>query len=193
MDPNPAVRSVLEYLLVREGFRTEAHAEARFAMESLVEPGPALLLVAAGDGPYREELEALLGERATFTGFLHGEELARLYASCDVFVFPSITDTLGRAVAEAQASGLPAVVCGAGGPRERIMPGLSGFVVAPGNEEDLFARVELLLDDAALRLRMGRAAREFARGLSWEAVLDGLTDLHARLAGIQSSGVAATV
>lgn len=45
VEPNPAVRSVLEYLLVREGFRTEAHAEARFA-----EPGPALLLVAAGDG-----------------------------------------------------------------------------------------------------------------------------------------------
>lgn len=150
-------------------------------------------LVVAGDGPYREELQALLGERATFTGFLHGEDLARLYASGDVFVFPSVTDTLGRAVAEAQASGLPAVVCGAGGPRECIMPGVSGFVVAPGDEEDLFARVELLLDDAALRLRMGQAAREFARGLSWEAALDGLTDLHARLAGIQNSSVAATV
>lgn len=50
VEPNPAVRSVLEYLLVREGFRTEAHAEALFAVEGLVEPGPALLLVAAGDG-----------------------------------------------------------------------------------------------------------------------------------------------
>lgn len=50
VEPNPAVRSVLEYLLVREGFRTEAHAEARFAVEGLAEPGPALLLVAAGDG-----------------------------------------------------------------------------------------------------------------------------------------------
>ena len=73
-------------------------------------------LVVAGDGPYRAELEALLGRSATFAGFLRGEELARLFASCDAFVFPSTTDTLGRAVAEAQASGLPAVVCGTGGP-----------------------------------------------------------------------------
>ena len=72
-------------------------------------------LMIAGDGPYREELEALLGASATFSGFLRGEELARLFASCDVFVFPSTTDTLGRAVVEAQASGLPAIVCGAGG------------------------------------------------------------------------------
>jgi glycosyltransferase involved in cell wall biosynthesis len=63
-------------------------------------------------------------------------------------------------------------------------------VVAPG--DDLFARVESLLDDDALRSRMGRAAREFARGLSWDTVLDDLTDLHARLAGIQSSYVGAT-
>jgi len=69
-------------------------------------------LVNAGDGPYRKELEALLQAAGTFTGFLSSEELARVYASCDVFAFPSTTDTLGRAVAEAQASGLPAVVCG---------------------------------------------------------------------------------
>lgn len=140
-------------------------------------------LVIAGDGPYRGELEALLGESATFTGFLRGEELARLYASCDVFVFPSTTDTLGRAVAEAQASGLPAVVCGVGGPRECIRPGVSGFVADPGDEEAFFSKIELLLEDPRLRERMGRAAREFAGGMSWEAVLDGLIELHSRLAG----------
>ncbi len=53
-------------------------------------------LVIAGDGPYRGELEAMLGDTAAFTGFLRGEELARTFASCDVFVFPSSTDTLGR-------------------------------------------------------------------------------------------------
>jgi hypothetical protein len=142
-------------------------------------------LVVAGDGPYRGELEALLGERATSTGFMRGEELARLYASCDVFVFPSTTDTLGRAVAEAQASGLPAVVCGIGGPRECIQPGVSGFVVGPGNDEEFFSRVELLLDDAVARQNMGRAVREFAEGMSWEAVLEGLIELHSRLAGIR--------
>ncbi len=53
-------------------------------------------LVIAGDGPYRGELEAMLGDTAAFTGFLRGEDLARTFASCDVFVFPSATDTLGR-------------------------------------------------------------------------------------------------
>ena len=142
-------------------------------------------LVIAGDGPYRSELEAALGEAATFTGFLRGEELARLYASCDVFVFPSITDTLGRAVAEAQASGLPAVVRGVGGPRECIRPGVSGLVAAPGDDEGFFSAVELLLDDADLRGRMRLAAREFAETLSWEAVLEDMVGVHTRLAGLR--------
>ncbi|MGH3146107.1 MAG: glycosyltransferase family 4 protein, partial [Rubrobacter sp.] len=140
-------------------------------------------LVIAGDGPYRAELEALLGESATFTGFLRGERLARLFASCDVFVFPSTTDTLGRAVAEAQASGLPAVVCGTGGPRECIQPGVSGFVVASGDDEGFFSRIEQLLDDDVLRERMGLAAREFAGTLSWETALEGILGLHHRVAG----------
>jgi glycosyltransferase involved in cell wall biosynthesis len=144
-------------------------------------------LVIAGDGPYRAELEALLGETATFTGFLRGEELARVYASCDVFVFPSTTDTLGRAVAEAQASGLPAVVCGIGGPRECIRPGVSGFVVDSGDEEEFLSRIELLLDDAEVRETMALAAREFAAGMSWQAVLDGLIELHSRLAGVRTA------
>jgi glycosyltransferase involved in cell wall biosynthesis len=139
-------------------------------------------LVVAGDGPYRGELEAMLGTSATFTGFLRGEELARVYASCDLFVFPSATDTLGRAVAEAQASGLPAVVCGTGGPRECIRPGVSGFVADPEDEEVFLSKIELLLEDPNLRERMGTAAREFAAGMSWEAVLDGLSELHSRLA-----------
>ncbi len=135
-------------------------------------------LVIAGDGPYREELEARLGTLATFTGFVRGEGLARIFASCDIFAFPSTTDTLGRAVAEAQASGLPAVVFGMGGPRECIRPGTSGFVAAPGDEAGFMARVEELVDDAVLRGRMGAAARAFAETLSWEAVLDGLIDLY---------------
>ena len=140
-------------------------------------------LVIAGDGPYRAELEALLGTTATFTGFLSGEGLARLFASCDVFVFPSTTDTLGRAVAEAQASGLPAVVCGTGGPRECIQPGTSGFVVPAGGDEEFFSRIEHLLDDDTLRVRMGLAARDFAGSLSWEAAINGMLDLHYKLAG----------
>ena len=119
-------------------------------------------LVIAGDGPYRGELEAMLGDTAAFTEFLRGEELARTFASCDVFVFTSATDTLGRAVAEAQASGLPAVVCGIGGPRECIRPGVSGFVVDPEDDEEFFARVEEL-EDPAKRERMAREPASSSR------------------------------
>ena len=138
-------------------------------------------LVVVGDGPYRKEMESALGEKATFTGFLRGEALARLFSYCDVFVFPSATDTLGRAVAEAQASGLPAIVYDIGGPRECIRPGQTGFAVPFGDEREFFDRVELLLDDVRLRQEMGHAARDFATTFSWESILDSLLDIHTRL------------
>jgi glycosyltransferase involved in cell wall biosynthesis len=130
-------------------------------------------LVVVGDGPYREEMESALGREVTFTAFLQGEALARLFAYCDIFVFPSATDTLGRAVVEAQASGLPAVVYDIGGPRECIRPGETGF----GDEKEFFEKLELLVDNAALRRRMGRATT-----LSWRAVLQGVLDIHLGLA-----------
>ena len=60
---------------------------------------------------------------------------------------------------------------------------MSGFVVSAGDDEAFFSRIEQLLDDDALRGRMGLAAREFAGTLSWEATLDGMLGLHHRLAG----------
>lgn len=140
-------------------------------------------LVVVGDGPYRRELESRLGEAATFTGNLEGDTRARTFASCDVFVFPSISGTLGREVAEAQASGLPAVVCGAGGPGELIRPGASGFIAYLGGEGTFLDRIEDLLDPEA-RGRMGRAAREHAASLSWKSALEKLIGLHARVSSL---------
>ena len=136
-------------------------------------------LVVAGDGPYRAELEEKLGDTATFTGFVRGEELATIYASSDIFVFPSVTDTLGRAVVEAQASGLPAVVFDIGGPRECIRPDVTGLLV-PHDRPDVpfFSRVAELVDDVEMRHRMGAAAGAFASTLSWENVRSGLVELY---------------
>ncbi len=141
-------------------------------------------LVVVGDGPYREEMEAALGSTATFTGFLRGEDLARTIASCDAMVFPSTTDTLGRAVAEAQASGLPAVVFGTGGPRECLLPDISGFVVEAGDEDGFWTRAEQLIDDPERRRRMGRAAREFSSTLTWDNVVDGLIGIYRDVCGL---------
>ena len=86
------------------------------ASRRLSELGIDSQLVVIGDGPYRKRMEKELARApAIFLGFRHGEELSSLYASGDVFVFPSLTDTLGQAVMEAQASGLPAIVSDVGG------------------------------------------------------------------------------
>ena len=83
-------------------------------------------LVLVGDGPSRQELARQAGDRVRFLGELHGETLATAYASADLFVFPSTTDTFGNVVLEAQACGLPVVVTSEGGPRELVIPGPHG-------------------------------------------------------------------
>ncbi|MBA3413869.1 MAG: glycosyltransferase [Chloroflexia bacterium] len=138
-------------------------------------------LVLVGDGPYREAMANLLGDTATFTGFLRGEVLARTVASGDIFAFPSLTDTLGRAVIEAQACGVPAVVFATGGPRECILPGATGLVA--GNDAEFGRLLESLLDDPDKRAEMGAAASAFASDLTWDRVMAGLVALCREVAG----------
>lgn len=122
-------------------------------------------LVVIGDGPYRKEMElALKNHGAHFLGFRHGVELATLYASADIFVFPSATDTLGQAVMEAQASGLPALVSDQGGPKSIVSDGLSGYVLPASDAEPWCAAALELLTDAPLRRRMREAAIEGMSG-----------------------------
>jgi glycosyltransferase involved in cell wall biosynthesis len=89
--------------------------------------GPFTLAI-VGEGPYRKELEALVPD-AIFTGILSGRELGVAYASADLFVFPSTTDTYGNVVVEAMAAGLPAAVSDIGGPRELIKNSQMGRVL----------------------------------------------------------------
>jgi glycosyltransferase involved in cell wall biosynthesis len=131
-------------------------------------------LVLVGDGPSRHELAAWAGDGVRFLGELHGEALATAYASADLFVFPSTTDTFGNVVLEAQACGLPVVVTNEGGPRELVMPGLTGLVVDIAREGAFVAAVERLLDDPELRRAMGRRAQVHARSHTWNSVLDQL-------------------
>jgi glycosyltransferase involved in cell wall biosynthesis len=128
-----------------------------------------VLLVVVGDGPYRQELANILdGENVLFTGILEGDDLTSVYASSDIFVFPSITDTYGNAVLEAQASGLPAVVTDSGGPQEVIEPEKSGIVTASSNA-DAFARaIEDILESPSLRERMSIESRRVAEERHWE-------------------------
>lgn len=130
------------------------------AFRKLHARNPEARLVIAGDGPYRETMEANLADLPVlFTGFLSGDDLAAVFASSDFFVFPSTTDTFGNVVLEAQASGLPVIVTDEGGPQENVLPDETGFLFRANDVEALAYRMELLVRDDALRVRMGRAAR----------------------------------
>jgi glycosyltransferase involved in cell wall biosynthesis len=116
-------------------------------------------LVIVGDGPYRKEMQKeLKGLNAYFLGFRHGDELSSIYATSDVFAFPSTTDTLGQVVMESQSSGLPVIVTDQGGPKEVVDHGVTGYVVPAEDAETWAHHISDLAIDHAKRDRMGAAA-----------------------------------
>ncbi len=132
-----------------------------------------LELYIAGNGPYLPELRGMLKDSGTyFCGVLSGEDLYRVYASCDIFIFPSTTDTFGNSVLEAQSSGLPAIVTNLGGPQEIIIPGRSGLVYSGRDVKELMEAIVRLADNMELRRSMSSEARKIGVSRSWAAALD---------------------
>ena len=138
---------------------------------------PGVELFLAGDGPYIRELgKSILGSGGFFCGNLSGEDFSRTVASCDIFVFPSTTDTYGNSVLEAQAAGLPCIVTDRGGPQEIIVPGKSGLVVEGRNSETLAGAILKLLKDDGLRTSMGTEARKRALEHHWDKAFKTIWD-----------------
>jgi glycosyltransferase involved in cell wall biosynthesis len=134
---------------------------------------PNVDLVIVGDGPDREAMEAQsVDGNIAFTGFLHGDDLARAYASADLFVFPSATDTFGNVVLEAHASGLPAIVSTQGGPAEIVTRNASGLAVDVRTPAPMCAAIRELVWDAPRRREMGERALQTARQQRWEQVVE---------------------
>jgi glycosyltransferase involved in cell wall biosynthesis len=148
---------------------------------TLREAGVDHRLVFVGDGPMRETLQQACPD-AVFTGALPHAEVATAMASADVFLFPSRTDTLGNVVLEAQASGLPVLVSDAGGPRENILDGESGFVCAERGALDMPVQALHLASDRTLRVSMGEAARRYALSRSWASAMVPLYDAYREVA-----------
>lgn len=130
-----------------------------------------------GDGPYRAELEACGYPNVIFTGQQQGEELSRIYASADVFVFPSGTETFGNVLLEAMASGLPAICTDSGGVTDYTVHNQNALVTRFGNAADLECALEAMLDPS-LRSRIRENALRTAGEKSWEQVLDGLLEQY---------------
>lgn len=131
---------------------------------------PAVRLAIVGDGPARGHVEeALAGTKTIFTGILQGEELSAAFASADVFVMPSESETLGFVVLESMASGVPVVGARAGGIPDIISHNENGYLFEPGNLESAAGYLETMLVDDALRTRLGEASREEALRWGWRA------------------------
>ncbi|HMK37315.1 MAG TPA: glycosyltransferase [Desulfomonilaceae bacterium] len=149
------------------------------AFRSLAQSKDNVVLVVVGDGPYREEMErALKGTPSLFLGYVEGETLASVYASCDLFVFPSTTDTFGNVVLEAQASGLPVLVTDRGGPQENLVRGVTGIVVKGDCENSLLEGMRTLLSDPLRLKQMGKAARAYAGNRSFDRAFTEAWELY---------------
>jgi glycosyltransferase involved in cell wall biosynthesis len=128
---------------------------------------PRLHLLLAGGGPEVGELRERLGEKATFLGWLAGEDLPCAYASADAFLFCSGTDTYGQVILEAAASGLPVVAVAEGGPATLIENRHTGLLCRP-DADHLAGTLLQLASSPELRERLGSAAARAARERSWE-------------------------
>ncbi|GAA0303628.1 glycosyltransferase involved in cell wall biosynthesis [Gracilibacillus halotolerans] len=127
-------------------------------------------LVMVGDGPLYSMLSQTYREKITWTGFLEGEELAKAYASSDIFLFPSETETFGNVVLEALASGLPVIGANAGGVGNIIKDGKTGFLCEPRNREVFVKQTEKLLENNLLRKNFADEARKYACTQSWDTI-----------------------
>ena len=154
----------------------EKHIELlKVIPESL--PGTRLAIV--GDGPAREYLERqLAGTRTVLTGLLQGEELAGAYASADAFLFPSTTETLGMAMNEALASGLPVLAARSGASHEVVSEGVNGILYEAGSDDALISSVKRVFSDGNSRAKMALNARAAAEERSWEKSTHTLLDYY---------------
>lgn len=128
-------------------------------------------LVVVGDGP---EASALSSRFPTviFTGMKTGEELAQHYASCDLFLFPSLTETFGNVTVEALASGVPVIAFNYAAAAAHVKPAQSGFLAEFGREDHFLALVSSLAQSPERLAGLRKHARESARALSWDKILN---------------------
>ncbi len=148
-----------------------------------------LHLVLAGGGPEQERLRERVGARhCTFLGWLSGIELARAYASADLFLFPSATDTFGQVILEAQASGLAVIAVAQGGPLSLVEHRVSGLLCA-ADADELAGAVLEVSGSPLLRERLALAGLASARGRTWERALSRLGEGYARVLSTEAHSV----
>jgi glycosyltransferase involved in cell wall biosynthesis len=150
------------------------------AFRSMHEAGPVGRLVVVGDGPLRAALESANPD-IVFAGIQTGPALAAHYASADVFLFPSVTETFGNVVLEAMASGLVVVAYDYAAARAHLRAGLTGVVVPRGDRDGFVAAARALAQDPGSVSGLRSNARAHALQCDWDTVVDRLEALLARV------------
>lgn len=161
-------------------------------VELLAEAGalPGVRLVVVGDGPSRPGLEQAL-PGAAFLGRRTGDDLARIFASLDVFVHTGPFETFCQTVQEAMASGVPVVAPAVGGPLDLVAHGRTGLLVPPRDAAAVRDAVWSLAADPGLRAAYGSAGRAMVEGRTWAAVGDQLIGYYADVLAGGRTAVAA--
>jgi glycosyltransferase involved in cell wall biosynthesis len=136
-----------------------------------------VIFALAGDGPIRQELQAMMPD-AVFLGQLDGESLAHAYASADLFVFPSTTETFGNVILEAMASGTVPVCAREGGAAGVVQHGVTGILTTPRDPVDLATAITQLLDAPSRKGAMSMQALEFARRQSWQSIFQRMIESY---------------
>lgn len=148
-------------------------------IRAVLERVPDTRMAIIGDGPARGAMEReFAGTPTVFTGLLQGEDLAGALASADAFIFPSTTETLGMAMIEALASGVPVLAAHSGASDEVVGHGSDGLLFEPGSEEDLVEKARRMLDDVELRQRLSRNARATAEERDWTTATKSLRGFY---------------
>ncbi len=139
-----------------------------------------LAFVLVGDGPIREELQTLM-PNAIFLGYQSGVDLSTAFASSDIFVFPSTTETFGNVTIEAMASGVPPICANEGGSGGLVQHGSTGLLAKPRDAFDFADGITLLADSQSTRDQIARQAFAFAQSQSWERIFDRLLESYDRV------------
>lgn len=145
------------------------------AVKNLKAINPKVRALIVGDGAAKAEAHRLLPE-AHFTGFAKGEDLAKAYASSDIFLFPSHTETFGNVTLEAMASGLPCVVADAIGSKSLVRNGVNGYWAEKESEKDFTDKLKMIVEDDSMRSEMGKKSRDFAMEYQWDKINDSLME-----------------
>ena len=172
------------------GYVGRLAAEKRLDLLSGVDALPGVRLVSVGAGPAEAAARRAL-PGALFLGQRQGDELARVYASLDVFVHSGPHETFGNTLQEAAASGLPVVAPAAGGPLDLVRDGVTGALVPPGDAAALAAAVSAIAASPGLRAAQGQAGRLAVLDRTWPARCDELIGHYQRVLGTQAVGAEA--